>query len=365
MKKNRLFLGLLFCLLAVTLSAAPKAGSGQQKLYVLISNTDEMAVVDVATNQVIKTITVGALPHGIASPKSQDVLYVSTEGDDLIPGSGGVTVVDTIKDEVIKEYHVFGPRLNEIEITSDGRYIYAPVRKHGVYEVFDTVKEKIIARIGVDGFPHNVVVSPDDRYMYLSAYDRGNRNGEAVAAQGYSAALNKKIYVVDTRYHSVVATIPTENAPRPIAISPDGQRLFVNTDNLDGFVVLDLVKRKLLHRVTYQDLTREERATRSRSHGVRVTPDQKEVWSTDMNRALVHVFDITKNPPQQIARVETGNIPSWVTFTPDGKTVYISNPPDGTVSAIDVATKKEKARIHFGEGKQPKRILVLNVPVGS
>ena len=92
---------------------------------------------------------------------------------------------------------------------------------------------------------------------------------------------------------------------------------------------------------------------------------EKEVWSADINRALVHVFDITKDPPEQIARVETGSTPSWIAFTPYGKTVYISNPPDGTVSAIDVATKKETARIHFGQGKQPKRIVVLNVPVGS
>ncbi len=362
MKQKHLLQALLFCSMAPVLGAAPAAG--QQKLYVLLSATDEMAVVDVATNQVVKTIKVGPLPHGITTPRSQDVLYVSFEGDRRNPASSGLTVVDPVKDEVITEYRLFGPRPNEIEVTSDGRYLYVPARGHGVYEVFDTVQEKIIARIPVDGFPHNVVVSPDDRYMYLSAYDRGSRSAEAVAAEGQPTTLNKKIYVVDTSTHSVVATIPTENAPRPIAISPDGQRLYVNTDNLLGFLVLDLAGRKILHRVTYDLLSAEEKAIPSRSHGIGVTPDQKEVWSTDVNRGLVHVFDIRKDPPQQITRVKTGNIPSWVTFTPDGKTIYVANTGDDTISVIDVASKKERALIQVGKGKAPKRMLVLTVRSG-
>ena len=163
----------------------------------------------------------------------------------------------------------------------------------------------------------------------------------------------------------MVATIPTENAPRPIAISPDGQRLYVNTDNLLGFLVLDLPGRKILHRVTYDLLTAEEKAIPSRSHGIGVTPDQREVWSTDVNRGLVHVFDITKNPPQQITRFKTGNIPSWVTLTPDGKTIYVANTGDDTVSVIDVAGKKERAQIQVGKGKAPKRMLVLTVSSGQ
>ncbi len=346
MKQKHLLQALLFCLMAPVLGAAPEAG--QQKLYILLSATDEMAVVDVATNQVVKTIKVGPLPHGIATPRSQDVLYVSFEGDRRNPASSGLTVVDPVKDEVITEYRLFGLRPNEIDVTSDGRYLYVPSRGNGVYEVFDTVQEKIIARIPVNGFPHNVVVSPDDRYMYLSAH-----------------GLNKKIYVVDTSTHSVVATIPTENAPRPIAISPDGQRLYVNTDNLLGFLVLDLPGRKILHRVTYDLLTAKEKAIPSRSHGIGVTPDQKEVWSTDVNRGLVHVFDITKDPPQQISRVKTGHTPSWVTFTPDGKTIYVANTGDDTISVIDVASKKERAQIQVGKGKAPKRMLVLTVRSGQ
>ncbi len=350
---------LLLVLMAVVWLTLALLGAGsnkrRQKLYILSSHGDDMTVVDVASNEIIKTVKVGLEPHGIAAPKAEDVLWVATEGDRTL------TAVDPIKDEVIAKYPIFGRRPNEIEITSDGRYIYLPALGDGVYEVFDTVQKKIIARIPTDGYPHNVVVSPDDRYMYLSPYDRGKTPAEKVAAQGWPTSLNKKIYIVDTRTHTVVDTIPTGNTPRPIVLSKDGKRLYVNTDDFMGFLVLDIPGRKVLRHVAY-DLTAEEKAIASRSHGIGITPDQREVWSTDTNHSLVHVFDNTKDPPRQIARVGTGKIPYWMVFTPDGKTVYIANTGDDTVSVIDVAAKEERTRIQVGKGKAPKRMLVLTVP---
>ncbi len=55
--------------------------------------------------------------------------------------------------------------------------------------------------------------------------------------------------------------------------------------------------------------------------------------------------------------------PLWLTITPDGKTVYVANTADDTVSAFDVATKEELARIQLEPGKAPKRMLVVRVPI--
>ena len=351
---RRLYLlGIVSVFLTVALMGAVTE-KRRQKLYILSSHGDDVTVLDVATNKIIKTITVGKDPHGIAAPKSEEVLWVATEGD------GTVSAIDPVRDEVIAQYNFFGNRPNEIEITSDGRILYVPVLGEGLYKVFDTVDKKIIAKIPTDGYPHNAVVSPDDRYMYLSPYDRGKAPPEKVAAQGLPTTLNKKIYIVDTKTHTVAGTIPTGNTPRPIVLSKDGTRLYVNTDDWMGFLVLDIPNRKVLHQVEY-GLTPEEKAITSRSHGIGITPDQKEVWSTDTNHSLVFVYERMPEPPRQIARIPVGKVPYWMVFTPDGKTCYVANTGDDTVSAIDVATKKERTRISVGKGKAPKRLLVLNV----
>ncbi len=55
-----------------------------------------------------------------------------------------------------------------------------------------------------------------------------------------------------------------------------------------------------------------------------------------------------------------GAVANWVTFTADGKTIYISNSGLRSVTAIDTASMKIKAVIPVGE--VPKRIntLVMN-----
>jgi YVTN family beta-propeller protein len=57
---------------------------------------------------------------------------------------------------------------------------------------------------------------------------------------------------------------------------------------------------------------------------------------------------------------QISSVPNWVTFTPDGKTIYISNAGMRSVTAIDTASMTVKAVVPVGE--VPKRIntLVMN-----
>ena len=51
------------------------------------------------------------------------------------------------------------------------------------------------------------------------------------------------------------------------------------------------------------------------------------------------------------------SVPNWVTFTPDSKTIYISNAAIKSVTAIDTERMAVKALIPVGE--VPKRITTL------
>jgi YVTN family beta-propeller protein len=60
---------------------------------------------------------------------------------------------------------------------------------------------------------------------------------------------------------------------------------------------------------------------------------------------------------QPLGHGSTGAVPEWITFTPDSKTVYISNSAAQSVSAIDASTLKSVAVIPVGD--VPKRINTL------
>jgi DNA-binding beta-propeller fold protein YncE len=326
----------------------------QEKLYISLENTDTLAVVDLKSFKHVKTLKVGMHPHGQASPASQDKLYVAAEV------GGTVTLIDTVRDEVVKTFDVgFGVEPQNGAITPDGRFLYQPSYA-GYWQVFDTQKEEVIEYIHTLGIGHNTVMAPDGRFAYLLPIV-GGPGHFARPSLGLARTHPKEVTVVDARAHKVVGTIPVGAGPRPGTISPDGKRLYMNVDDLLGFLVIDTAARKVISKATFT-LTPDEQAVRSRSHGIAVANDGKEVWSNDVVHNLTFAFDVTVNPPKQIARFAVGRQPYWIVPSKDGKTIYVNCPSSDELIAFDVAAKKEKGRIQFPKGSHPTRMLVVAAP---
>ena len=350
----RHFVVALAFLAASSLTLIGQSPAVQEKLYISLESTDDLAVVDLATFKHIKTLKVGSHPHGQAAPASQDKLYVASEV------GGVVTLVDTVKDEVIKTFHVgFGTEPQNGAITPDGRFLYQPSYA-GYWQVFDTQKEEIVEYIHTLGIGHNTVMAPDGRFAYLLPI-AGGEGHWARPSLGLPRTQPKEVTVVDARTHKVVATIPTGTGPRPGTISADGKRLYMNVDDLLGFLVIDTAARKVIAKATYE-LTPDEQAVRSRSHGIAVANDGKEVWSNDVVHNLTFVFDVTVTPPRQIARLAVGRQPYWIMTSKDTKTVYVNCPSSDELIAFDAVTKKEKGRIQFPSGSRPTRMLTVAAP---
>jgi len=137
----------------------------------------------------------------------------------------------------------------------------------------------------------------------------------------------------------------------------------VNINDLLGFEIGDLRSGKKLHRVEVTGVSRGPvKRHGCPSHGIGLTPDEKEVWVVDGHNQQVHVFDNTSLPPRQIASIPLREQPGWITFRLDGRHAWLS-----TGEMIDVATKKIAAtltdeqnrpvhsekmvEIHFRDGK--------------
>jgi YVTN family beta-propeller protein len=316
--------------------AADTAAKVRQKLYVTNSAGDDVTIIDVATNKPIGRIEVGPHPHGIAVPASQDVIYVTIEGRN----PGELVTIDPFTDKVIHRMDI-GPAPNQLAVTPDGKFAYIPA-SDGNYEVVDLAAHKIVKRIFTGGRPHNTICSADGKHIYLAPM-----------------GAPKKVTVVDAAKHEVLGEIPFSNVVRPVAITADEKRLFANVDGLVGLEVADVASKKMIQRVPAQ-LADEHKKKASRSHGLAIRPDQKEIWECDVEHFEVHVYDISGDKPKQIATIPIGTQVYWLTFAPDGKTCYVSARGNGEVAAVDTETKKITARIQVG--KEPKRLLVVTLP---
>jgi YVTN family beta-propeller protein len=334
--RTRLLLALPVLLVLTALGHAADPAKVKQKLYVTNSDGDNVTVIDLATNKQVADIKVGLHPHGIAVPAAQDFVLVTIEGTK----PGQLVWIDPATDQVTKKMDI-GPAPNQLAVTPDGKTAYVPC-SDGNWEVIDLAKEKIVERIFVGGRPHNTLCSPDGKRMYLAPMGDPH-----------------KVVIADAATHKAIGEIPFSSVIRPIALTKDEKRLFVNVDGLVGIEEANIADRKMTNRVA-ANLTDEQKKVASRSHGIAVSPNQKEVWTCDVEHHEVQVFDITGDKPKQIKTIPMEDTVYWLTWSPDGKTAYISVRGKDEVAVVDVDTKK--VTTHIPAGKVPKRLLVVTVP---
>jgi YVTN family beta-propeller protein len=324
--------------LGLTILAATAAGAqAPHKLYVANSAGNDMHVIDVATNQVIKRVQVGPQPHGLAATAAGDLLFITIEN--TAGDVGELLWFNPSTDTVTRRMSV-GPRPNQLACTPDGRLVYIPC-DDASWWVIDTVRGEVLKKIPTGGRPHNTLCSADGERMYLGP--KGSYH----------------VLIADTKAHCLIGEIPLSDAPRPIVLSRDEMRLYANVDTLIGFEVCDVPARKVIYRVE-AEVPEEKLRTASRSHGIGLTVNEKEIWMCDVFHDQTYVFDNTVEPPRQVATIEMQGGGYWICFSPDGRWCYISERIGNTVAVIDTATRQITARIPVGQ--VPKRVLVVTPP---
>jgi hypothetical protein len=104
------------------------------------------------------------------------------------------------------------------------------------------------------------------------------------------------------------------------------------------------------------------------SHGVGLTPDEKELWLTDAHNSCLHIFDVrllarsATTAPNRIATINLRDQPGWVTFSIDGHYAYPS-----TGDVIEVATRKIVAGLsdEAGHDVQSEKMLEIDFKGGQ
>jgi hypothetical protein len=247
---------------------------------------------------------------GICASAATGRLYVSTPKD--------MTCLDLVTEKVLwtKAYPAGCDRMS---IAPDGKTIYLPTFEGPYWHVVDAMTGDEIAKVTPNSGSHNTVWGPDGKHIYL-------------------AGLKSPILTVaDATTNTASASVgPFANFIRPFTVDSKSSRVYVCINDLLGFEIGDLTTGQKLARV---EITGVEKGPVKRhgcpSHGIALSPDEKEIWVCDGHNQMLHVFDNTEMPPRQLTSIAVRDQPGWITFTRDGQYAYPS-----TGEVIDPKTHK-------------------------
>jgi YVTN family beta-propeller protein len=149
---------------------------------------------------------------------------------------------------------------------------------------------------------------------------------------------------------------------RPFQLSPDEKFAYVQLSRLHGFVVVDLTRDSVVRTVNLPVLKPLPKPTFDKSHyvmnhGLGLSPDAKYLVANASMSEFVAIYSFPSL--ELLGTVPVGHEPNWVVFSKDSRYAYVSNRRDDTVSVIDLAARREAARIPVGDF--PQRMTVATV----
>ena len=246
---------------------------------------------------------------GIAVSLALNSIYVST--------IESLQRIDLTTDKLVWEKKFEGG-CDRMSISPDGKTMYLPSFENSFWNVVDCATGDVIKKIPVNKKAHNTIFAPSGQFVYLDDL------------------ASPWLYVADPKTHTLVNKIgPFANNVRPFTINGKENLVFVTVDSLLGFEVGDMKTGEKLAHVEVQGWNMGPvRRHGNPSHGIGLTPDEKELWVADGHNMRVHVFN-AQPPYQQLTSIPLQDMPGWIVISMDGKYVY---PSSGEV--IDRKTRK-------------------------
>jgi len=234
-------------------------------IYVLLHEADGIAVLNVAENKVVRTISVGKQPNAFSLSPDEKILYVAVGGY-----KGSLQAVDTASGKAVKQVPT-GHSPWGISITPDGKKVYVSNRFSGDVSEYGLPEMNLVRKIKTIREPRSSVVTPDGKTVFVLNFlpDDPNNIPEDPDALIDVAA---EITAIDT------ATGETKNIRLPngshslygICVSPDGRFAYVSTTlarfqmpttqlergwmSTSGISVIDVHKREFINTVLIDDV---------------------------------------------------------------------------------------------------------------
>jgi len=238
--------------------------------------------------------------------------------------------------------------------------------------IIDAASQKVIARVPAGEDPHEIVA--DGHFAYISNYgafqnpqhtisvvdlvehqalpaiDLGSLRAphglELVNGKVYfTAEGSKAIGRYDPATHTIDWTLGLgQNRTHMLLVDRDEKQIFTSNVNSDSISILDRDPK-----ADASGWTQTTISVGKGPEGFDVSPDGKQLWAANSGDGTVSVIEVATRKVSDTFNIRTKRS-NRVKFTPDGKLVLISDLGTGDLVILDAATHKEVKRLNLGHG---------------
>src|SRR5579875_1699611 len=144
----------------------------RQLLYVVTKENNKLYIVDLKSKQKVDSLFMDAEGYTCLLSPDKKQLYISCWGCDVI------TVFDTWKREIIREYHV-GSHPNEICISKNGKWLFVANANDNSVSIIDLKNEQVVETLNAALYPNapsgsttnGLALSEDEKTLFIANAD--------------------------------------------------------------------------------------------------------------------------------------------------------------------------------------------------
>jgi len=325
LKQSILILGLLFLSLN-TLRA--------QNVYVMNKGADSISVINIDTNMITDTITLGVA-------LSLDSLAINPNGESIYVSDawGTIYIINTTTNtltDIIDDVYDLSLTPSQIVFTPNGEFAYMSHNKSVI--VIDTKKRKVtdIIKICLPNVKpwgmsiNDIIIKPDGKFVYIAVeYFMGRFNEDL----NYVGDDIYAVQVIDTATNTLTdAKIDGKNTA--FTVNPTGEFVYLVDST------------KPIIRVVNTDTNRESDAIEI-GYGVVdivISPDSKFVYAMHFSYDKIIVINAITNEVTDTIELKSKTLPSplvsGMTINPNGKYLYVIVDSPNLLKVIDTATNE-------------------------
>jgi hypothetical protein len=316
--RKRLAIVIVLCGVAAgaTAFAWPDPLVSRVARYEYVAGAGQLSVYDIANGSLVARFGLPGVAEirGIGASAATGMLYVSYGG--FPSGTGHLLEFSLYRQKVMYDRgYRFG--IDSFDISHDGRLIFMPTGENtsgNTWHVLAATTGRVVGHIAAGRAPHDTVVGASGRHVFL---------GGASARYLYEANASRPWKVIGRMGPLMPGGV---TGIRPFTIDAQDTLAFTTADRYLGFQVSDVATGRVLYTVPVPGFSVPPTFRGLPSHGIGLSPDQRNLWLVDKPNRAVHEFDISGLPhraPVMIATVHvSGPKLGWLNLTRDGRYLF-------------------------------------------